>query len=311
RSLAMAQELAHHELLIATDASRPLGAKFFRQYPFRLEEVNGEAGFLELNRSFGPDLLLLDQLDTETGYVRSLKQHAKKVVTFEDLGPGASEADLVVSDVYANPRIPAERQLTGLGHAILSPSFEYARPRPPASPEVRNILVLFGGTDPSNLAERSLQALGAMKFSGEVTVVQGMGRARPLPDLSSFGLKGRMLSNVEYMPGVMRDADLALSSAGRTITELLSLGIPTLCMCQNEKELTHTHASQAHGVLNIGLGSAVDEASLCKHLAFLIDTPGFLGSMRDRACAAIEGRSNRAVMREILGRLGLLNQVLL
>src|SRR5690606_17770354 len=116
------------------------------------------------------------------------------------------------------------------------------------------LLLLFGGTDPASLTERTLEALAALPFKGEVLVVEGPGRQDRPVTLSSYGLKGEVRRNVAYLPEIMLRADLAISSAGRTVTELMCLGVPTLVLCQNTKELLHSHASPAFGVMNLGLG---------------------------------------------------------
>jgi spore coat polysaccharide biosynthesis predicted glycosyltransferase SpsG len=304
RALAVAQELARHRIVLATDAAKPLGAELFSRYPFELAQVAGDEGFLELVRARAPELVILDQLDTSREYVRALKAVAGKVVTFEDLGSGALEADLLVSDLYENVDVPSERQLTGVENAVLAPNFETDRAPAPFHAEIARVLVVFGGSDPSHLTEKALAALAAAEFEGEVAVVAGPGVRRRL-SLEEHGLRGALLSDVRHMPGVMRQADLALSSAGRTVTELISLGVPVLCLCQNEKELTHTHASARYGVINLGLGALVGLDTLAGHIRRLADAPDLRRLLRDRAMHETKARGNAAVIARMMERLGL------
>jgi spore coat polysaccharide biosynthesis predicted glycosyltransferase SpsG len=163
------------------------------------------------------------------------------------------------------------------------------------------VLLLFGGTDPSNLAVKSLDALEQIGFSGIVTVVRGLG-AEPI-DLSSYSLKLNPLSNVKNMPMVMVQADLALSSAGRTITELACLGIPTICMAQNAKELTHAHTTEANGVLMLGLGNDVSEESLGREIQGLIGDFEKRKTLSSNGLNATGTRSNTKVVQRILEKL--------
>lgn len=304
RVLAIAQEFARHDITIACDRAKPLGVNFFKATPFRLIEVDGDNGFLEIAGQIQPDLVILDQLDTSRDYVRSLKKTARHVVTFEDLGDGAAEADLLVSDLYKNIDLPDERQITGIANAILAPSFESTPEPAPFRERVERILVVFGGTDPGRLTEKALQGLEACGFSGEVTVVLGPGAAGRSITLESYGLRGEILANVSHMPAVMAQADMAISSAGRTITELLSLGIPVLCLCQNEKELTHTHAAAQFGVINLGLGRHVGVETLAAHIRHFVEAPELRRTLRDRALRETAGRSNAAVIARIRERVG-------
>ena len=209
-----------------------------KELELRERRLENDEEFASLAAELVADLVVLDKLDTEAELVRKLKEFSK-VVTFEDLGTGAQEADLLVSDLYDNPRVPADRQLTGVENAILAPSFETLHRRAALTEKVEHVLVLFGGTDPSHLADKALRALEALKYDGRVTVIRGLGASTI--DQSSYELDLEVLSNVKNIPAIMATADIALSSAGRTITELSAIGVPTICLAQNHKELTHTH----------------------------------------------------------------------
>lgn len=303
RAIAVAQELARHRIVIATDVDKPLGAALFAEYPFDVVSVAGNAGFIDFVSDHRPDLVILDQLDTERGYVREIRESAGRVVTFEDLGSGALEADVLVSDLYMNLDVVDDRQLAGISNAILAPSFETALQPAPFREMPENVLVVFGGTDPSRLTRKALRALQMAEFSGHVTVVLGPGSDKALA-LEDFGLRGEIRTNVKHMPGLMREADLALSSAGRTVTELVSLGVPVLCLCQNDKELTHTHASARYGVVNLGLGALVDEQTIAAHFRRLVESVDLRQTLRSRALHETRGRSNAAIIARIMEKIG-------
>lgn len=302
RALAIAQEFAQHKVSIISDRSGALAFELLSQSPFDVCEVEGNDGFLEWVEAHEVDLVILDQLDTETDYVRAVKKHAGHVVTFEDLGPGAQEADLVVCDLYKNLDVPETRQLSGIANAILAPSFETVTEPAVFRDTVENILLLFGGTDPSHLTEKTLAALSAAHYAGHCTVVIGPGFQREL-DLESYGLTGTVHRNLKYMPGAMRNADLAVSSAGRTITELASLGVPVLCLCQNDKELTHTHASARFGVVSLGLGALAEPATIAAHIQRLVDSPQLRRTLRTRALHETAQRSNKSIIERMMAHL--------
>jgi spore coat polysaccharide biosynthesis predicted glycosyltransferase SpsG len=102
------------------------------------------------------------------------------------------------------------------------------------------------------------------------------------------------------MAQLMRQAHLAITSAGRTVTELMTLGVPTVALSQNLRELRHTHASSPFGVMNLGLGEHVDVQSLASHVSMIIGDRALREDMRSRALASVRGRSNRALVRRIL-----------
>ena len=199
----------------------------------------------------------------------------------------------MVADLYENQRVPAERQLTGVQNSILAPSFE-SLPRKAALREhVEEILLLFGGTDPSNLAHKALQALQAIQFSGRVTLVRGLGA--DLIDPNQFAaLNLKVLANVKNMPALMVKADIALSSAGRTITELSCIGVPT-----------HTHTTVNNGVIMMGLGSLVSVETIGAHISKLCTDVELRRTLQERALSSTKGRNNTSIVARIMRKVGL------
>jgi spore coat polysaccharide biosynthesis predicted glycosyltransferase SpsG len=61
-------------------------------------------------------------------------------------------------------------------------------------------------------------------------------------------------NQVQVMSLPMKRADICFTSCGRTIYELASVGVPTLCMAQNEREETHTFARLDKGIYYLGPG---------------------------------------------------------
>jgi CMP-N-acetylneuraminic acid synthetase/spore coat polysaccharide biosynthesis predicted glycosyltransferase SpsG len=301
RSLAVSYALARHDLTIVLSDDKPLGAEFFAEYPFEVATVANDLEFLNYARRVKADLVILDRLDNLAEFVTLLGGFCK-VITFEDLGDGAEVADLLIADMYENPRVPDSRQLKGMENAILAPTFETIDRTITFREQVEEILVLFGGTDPANLAFKALAALEAIGFDGRVTVVRGLGS--DLIDPKAYKLRLKVLSNVKNMPAVMEHADIALSSAGRTITELASMGIPTLCLAQNEKELTHTHITTSNGVLMMGLGRLVSVETLGAHIRELLVNDELRFKLHQRGIEATTGRSNDRVVRRILKQIG-------
>jgi spore coat polysaccharide biosynthesis predicted glycosyltransferase SpsG len=221
----------------------------------------------------------------------------------EDLGKGVQAADLLISDLYKNLAVKPSKQLTGVQNAFLAPSFMWSIPKRKHSKKVNNILILFGGTDPSNLTVKVLNVLKKSKYKGFVRVVQGLGRKNRKINLKSYGLSGEVLTNVKYMPKIMVEADIAFSSAGRTITELMTTGTPVLCMCQNKKETTHTHAKKEYGIINLGLGSKVSEKKLMDELNKLIGNYALRKRLSSSAVKMIKGRSNREIIKKIAAKI--------
>lgn len=301
RAIALAHELSEHSIRLITrgDGEYKLGADFLIDHPYLVETIRAEEEFFDRLAELTPDIVVMDILDTDEVYVRQIRQYVKIIVSLEDLGTGAQAVDVVINDLYTD-LYPQQNHWYGIEYAILNPQFETIKPKKDLSQSVENILIVFGGTDPQNLTVKALSALSTINYRGNVTLVLGPGYAHPTIDLSAFGLNGNVMQSVTNMAMVMREADMAITSAGRTVTELMTLGVPMLVMCQNNKELGHTHASSPFGVINLGLGKHVEISTLAQHISMLLSDFSLRRSMRKRALNATRERSNRRVAQQIL-----------
>ena len=298
RVLALAQELARHELKIFLSPDKPLGEKFFSQYGFDYQTADDKQLMIAIEQA-RPELIFFDRLDTDKETISEIRRISKdtKIISFEDQGSGAQLVDLLISDIYENQNVGSDKQLTGIENSILAPSFETLNRQREVKNSVDEIVVLFGGTDPSGLAPKALKAIESLGFEGKVKLIRGLG-AKDITQ--QFGLNLEVLSNVKNMPKALSTADVAISSAGRTITELASLGIPTVCMAQNDKELTHSHTTPENGVLMLGLGSETNVEDLARAIQGLINDFDRRKQLSDNAKTATMNRTNRALVAKIM-----------
>ena len=65
-------------------------------------------------------------------------------------------------------------------------------------------------------------------------------------------------------------ADLIFTSAGRTMYEVASLGVPCVCLCQNDRELTHLFGNAENGFMNLGLGKNLSEKEIIHSIEKLL-----------------------------------------
>ena len=317
RMLALVSELARHEVTIYLSADAVLGQRFFAETPYHVVTVTSDDDFVFELRESRPDLVVLDVLDTEAEFIRSLRAYVPqaKIVSFEDRGSGAPLVDLLVAEFIDTPDVPEERTLAGIEFALLAPAFEiedslevvaerdsHVRARLPS--EVTEVLVLFGGSDPSGLAQRALASLRRCGYREHVTVVRGLGARTLELDPQGYPFHLEVLENVSSMPELMSRADIAFTSAGRTVVELASRGTPAICLAQNEKELTHTHATAAHGVLALGLGTRISDDELDAATRSMLDDSELRAIYGARAWSTGHSRRNHKTISAIFERLG-------
>ena len=210
-----------------------------------------DLGWIPQDDVWEADLIINDRLDTRP----QLGRH----INFEDHGEGARHADAVVNALYPTK---LGNELTGPDWAVLRPEFQSV-----PQYEVRDterVLVMFGGTDPSNLY-----------------------------GLASDALKGRSMwlpSDFDSVAEAMWHCDVLVTSAGRTVYEAARVGIPSVVLAQNNREATHGHLGSDSGNVYLGLGRLVSRGRLRSTVDGLLAAPKLRAELSERGRGLVDGR---------------------
>lgn len=305
RGVAIAQELARHEVIFAIDSRDSIAGNLLSNFPFGVRLLDDDFSFPELLQLLKPDLLVMDLLDTDSASVRRWRRASPetKIVSFEDNGDGANLCDAQVHDLTPGPSSSALNAVVGIENTILAPSFELVAGVPDRQGPSKDLLVSFGGTDPAGLTEKVLDALEIIEFEGSVTVVTGLGAKTP--KVEKRRLNSRYLADVRNMALEVSRHSLAISSMGRTVFELAQLEVPALCFAQNEKELGHIHVGEETGSVFGGQGYAMSADRIANEIAAFLTDSNLHQGLRDSSEPFRSRRSNKKSLQAILQKVGL------
>ena len=308
RALTLADRLIDHDLHFVVRAENDLAIALIESRHHRLSVVT-ESDELETLRALAPDVVVNDVLDSEKAEVEALQALGARVVAFEDLGPGAQSADFVVNALYDAPSSPSPHAYHGVSYCVLRDEFYSVAPIT-VSPEVREVLLLFGGTDPNDLSARCLGWLDRLPGDWKITLVTGLG----VPDPERFEALAAQAShpveivrNTSIVSRYMARADLAVTSAGRTVFELASLGVPTVVIPQNDRECRHAFALESPGVVPLPRASELDALEFYEAVTTLLGDEGERRARHEHLLAAdIRGGIERTldVLRRALALSG-------
>ncbi|GAI95785.1 unnamed protein product, partial [marine sediment metagenome] len=220
-----------------------------------------------------PHIIFNDILDTSVDYIEYIKEKNIFTVNFEDLGEGSAKADIVINALY-DKKNGFENYYWGKDYYILREEFQKIDQKT-IEKVVKKILITFGGTDPNNYTKKVLELLNDLDLKNiEIFIVVGLGYTK-CDDLIKFSQdlnhKFIIKKNVKNISAYMYDADLIFTSAGRTVYEIASIGVPTIVLAQNDRELLHTFANKKNGFLNLGLGYKVSNEKIKKLIILLIN----------------------------------------
>ena len=225
-------------------------------YPWRRETELAA----DLRQLAGPagNVLVNDVLDTTVEDVLAERAAGYRVVNIEDLGPGARFADWVVNALYPigngyNGKMAAGQVAYGAEYTTLRGEFFHLPPKTILRAPKR-ILITFGGTDPGRLGARCAKLL-AGRVGTEVRVVIGPGASD-----EGFPDEVEVRRHVRSMAAEMMEADVVLTSAGRTVYEAAAVGTPVAVLAQGARDATHAHLTYDSGVVFLGIGPLVDDA---------------------------------------------------
>ncbi len=267
-ALAIANELVRHRVRFLVDARSDLAEQVLAAHHYEVIRSTGD-DLVGDAIGLAPDVVINDRLDTTAEATTRLKAAGITVISFEDLGDGAREADLVINAIYPEAE-PRPGHHVGARYFMARPEFRAVDPRP-VDETVRRVLVTFGGVDPSDLTARVTRSIApvAAERGIVIDVVLGRGYANQPP--ASDPPQLIVERAVSDMAERMQAADIVVTSAGRTIFEIASIGTPAIVLAQNRREMTHTFASEAHGFRHLGLGSEVPDEAIRRAFVDLVD----------------------------------------
>lgn len=271
RCLSIASKLVFHDVLFLIDEQHELGINIVDNYNYPYKLYDGEDDLLNILREYSPQVVINDILNTSREYISCLKNDGYFVVNFEDLGTGTEVADVVFDALYEH-EVGEDKVFTGHKYYILRDEF-YFQPQKIIAQAVNNILITFGGSDPNNFTENVLDSILSTNYEGRINVVVGLGY-QGLDDLIEKYESNQSIQfyqNVSDISEFMFKADIIFTSAGRTMYEICSLGVPTICLCQNERELTHVFANETNGFINMGLGTDVGRQEIIDQFVKLVN----------------------------------------
>ena len=277
RALTLANRMSfHHNVYFLMDENKKLGIKKVREYHYPIYTFKNQKEMIEGIERISPHIVINDILDTSQDYIKWLKEKGYFVVNFEDLGEGSEHANIVINALYENS-YPPENHYYGYKYVCLRDDF-FIFSKKEVQKEVKTILITFGGADPNNLTLRTVKAIEKLNLKDIfIKVILGLGynQKEELNNYASAlkkeGFMVAIKENVKTMAKEMYDADIVITSNGRTIYEVASIRTPCISISQNEREARHLFVHNSKGIMYLGMAYAVSESDIASAIKKLIE----------------------------------------
>jgi spore coat polysaccharide biosynthesis predicted glycosyltransferase SpsG len=211
---------------------------------FDVYQYPDDDGILNFLVSEDPDRIIFDKLDVSPLLARQIKEKIGcKLIIFTNLTPANQYADMtVLADMGSNFKNVCEKnQESGAIHYygpkywLMRPEFfVYDKRKKNTLSYVRNIMLIFGGADHSNLTSIVLNELLKMELIFRITVVIGSAFKhheelnKVIEQNRNSQSKLHVVHNLKDVAAVMYNSDVVFASPGLSFFEALAVGTPVV-----------------------------------------------------------------------------------
>lgn len=280
RSIALAQALSHHNISWEWRGDPPPWAVDRVPYPTAPED--------------GPvEVLIFDCLTPGQSEILEARSNGVTVIALEDES-GDDAADLTINDMLDPDHVK---------YAVLRPEF-LCLPEREQRANADRILLTFGGTDPASLADRCKRILdGHQAMRAAVAEFFTSEDDENVTATPPYGVRTNYVQKVDpsarvHMSTSMRDADLVITSQGRTVFEAAACGTPCISIAANERENRHTRIP---GVTYLGLHSTVTDDQIRHAVNTTLSDQHLRQENAHAARQTVDGRGLERLVRLIEG----------
>ncbi len=271
RCLSLASKLVFHEVLFLIDEHHQRGIDIVSGNNFSYKTYEDTHDLLNELDQFNPQIVINDILDTSEEYISSLKNAGYFVVNFEDLGVGSRFADVVFDDLYEH-ELGELNVFTGHKYFILKDEFYYQPPKIITN-EVKRVLIAFGQFDSNNFTEKVIDAILTTTYDGRIDVVLGLDYEDVEGLISKYESNPliQIYRDVSNFSEFIFKADLIFTSPNKSMYEICSMGVPTICLCKDDRDVSHVFANANNGFINLGRGDALERQDVVEEFARVVN----------------------------------------
>lgn len=255
--------------------------------------------------------VVLDGYHLDETYQQKIKKARHRLLVIDDM----AHLKHYYADIVLNQNLHAEqlhyfcepytRLLLGTHYVLLRREFLDWRGWKREIPKVaRRVLVTLGGGDPENHTLKVIQTLQKVDVP-DLEAIVVVGASNPHAGVLEKTAKQscipiRLVRDAKNMPELMAWADVAVSSSGTTVWELLFLGTPILVLivAGNQRYIAEQIESRGAGE-SLGLVRNILIKSLAKAITLLLKDFELRTKISESARQIVDGEGIQRVLRYV------------
>lgn len=277
--------------------------EFIEKQDYEVYKISGCRDYKEdgkytsnILNSLSADLLIIDHYHIGLEWESIVKDQNKniKIMVIDDLANREHVCDILLDQNYFkeyqnryNYLVPMHcKKLLGPKYLLLRQEFYDGNEPIEKKQSTKNILVFYGGSDPTNETLKVLQALNKVDCS-KLTPHIVVGLANVHNEKIRKICEERNYSyylQIDYLSRLMQEADFALGAGGVTMWERCFLGLPSIVtiVADNQKESTQA-AADFGAIWNLGWHEGVRVSDLVDIFNRALESEDELKNMSKRA----------------------------
>jgi len=265
-----------------------------------------------------PDWVVVDHYKFDHNWEKIVREQIKKIFVIDDLADRFHVGNVLLDQNFVenyetryDRLVPKNcKKFLGPAFALLRPEFlQAAVQNQRRNKKVENVLICFGGADPTNETGKTIKAISEMGLS-KVRFTIAAGKSNPRKnELKRLCSRLSNFTFFEYcsnMAQMMAEADLAIGAGGTSSWERCFMGLPCIMTitAPNQQQIVESLAKAGAG-WNLGFASDVTPGLLAGKLNELLTKPEMVYEASKRASEIVphgSGRKFSLLLAELLGK---------
>ncbi len=256
------------------------------------------------------DIAIIDSYLADISLYAKVSKIAKVPVYIDDTKRLDYPRCVVLNaSIYANnldyPKKDGVKYLLGIQYAFLRKEF-WEVPEKEINENIESIMVTFGGIDAEDMTSRILSFLNENYSELQKYVVIGKG----FQNINTIEMKTDKKTGLIYFPTaekmkeVMLTTDIAISSGGQTLYELIRVGVPTIGICVAEDQIRGLKEIQKMELIEyIGLHNDDKNTMKLKKSINHLKSQKIRETRSKRGRTFVDGKGSKRVITQLLSYL--------
>jgi len=210
-----------------------------KEYSYKFEVVsledissNWEKNIIE---KYNINYWINDRLDTKKQHSLNIKNQYIKLITFDDLGSGATHSDINICGLFFNnDSLKGKKILQGVEYLILNDEIDEHKKQKDG---LDNILVTLGGSDTYGVTIKVLKLLKKYNIKATIHLGPSFAHKKELDEILTDDYK-----TITLVPSFIEELskyDLAITGGGVTPFEANALGVPCIIIANEIFEIAN------------------------------------------------------------------------